>query len=64
LGFGAVGWLAAEVGRLTRSLELRIQEKTGQLQSEMEEHKETAVRLRETLELFRQVTENILRFSG
>ena len=59
LGFGAVGWLAAEVGRLTRSLELRIQEKTGRLLSEMEEHKETAVRLRETLELFRQVTENI-----
>ena len=59
LGFGAVGWLAAEVGRLTRSLERNIQEKTGRLQSEMEEHKETAVRLRETLELFRQVTENI-----
>jgi PAS domain S-box-containing protein len=59
LGFGAVGWLAAEVGRLTRSLERTIQEKTGRLQSEMEEHKETAVRLRETLELFRQVTENI-----
>src|SRR5262249_29278690 len=55
LGFGAVGWLAAEVGRLTRSLERTIQEKTGRLQSEMEEHKETAVRLRETLELFRQV---------
>jgi PAS domain S-box-containing protein len=59
LGFGAVGWLAAEVGRLTRSLEVRIEEETGRLQSEMEEHKETAVRLRETLELFRQVTENI-----
>jgi PAS domain S-box-containing protein len=59
LGFGAVGWLAAEVGRLTRSLERTVQEKTGRLQSEMEEHKETAVRLRETLELFRQVTENI-----
>jgi len=59
MGFGAVGWLAAEVGRLTRSLERTIQEKTGRLQSEMEEHKETAVRLRETLELFRQVTENI-----
>jgi PAS domain S-box-containing protein len=59
LGFGAVGWLAAEVGRLTSSLERTIQEKTGRLQSEMEEHKETAVRLRETLELFRQVTENI-----
>jgi PAS domain S-box-containing protein len=59
MGFGAVGWLAAEVGRLTRSLERTVQEKTGRLQSEMEEHKETAVRLRETLELFRQVTENI-----
>jgi PAS domain S-box-containing protein len=59
LGFGAVGWLAAEVGRLTRSLERTIQEKTGRLQSETEEHKETADRLRETLELFRQVTENI-----
>ena len=59
LGFGAVGWLAAEVGRLTRSLERTIREKTGRLQSETEEHKETADRLRETLELFRQVTENI-----
>lgn len=59
LGFGTVGWLAAEVGRLTRSLERTVQEKTGRLQSEMQEHKETAVRLRETLELFRQVTENI-----
>ena len=59
MGFGAVGWLAAEVGRLTRSLERTVQEKTGRLQSEMEEHKETAARLRETLELFRQVTENI-----
>jgi PAS domain S-box-containing protein len=59
LGFGAVGWLAAEVGRLTRSLERTVQDKTGRLQSEMQEHKETAVRLRETLELFRQVTENI-----
>jgi PAS domain-containing protein len=59
LGFGAVGWLAAEVGRLTRSLERTIQEKTGRLLSETEEHKETADRLRETLELFRQVTENI-----
>jgi len=40
-------------------LERAVQEKTGRLQSEMEEHKETAARLRETLELFRQVTENI-----
>jgi PAS domain S-box-containing protein len=59
LGFAAAGWLAAQVGRLTRNLEQTIQERTGRLQSEAEEHKETAVRLRETLELFRQVTENI-----
>src|SRR5205807_476173 len=36
LGFGAVGWLAAEVGRLTRSLERSILENTGRLESEME----------------------------
>jgi PAS domain S-box-containing protein len=59
LGFAAVGWLAAEVGRLTRSLERTVQERTGRLQSEVEEHKETSARLRETLQLFRQVTENI-----
>jgi len=59
LGFAAAGWLAAQVGRLTRNLEKTVQERTGRLQSEAEEHKETAVRLRETLELFRQVTENI-----
>ncbi len=59
LGFAAAGWLAAQVGRLTRQLEQTVQERTSRLQSEAEEHKETAVRLRETLELFRQVTENI-----
>src|SRR6266404_4197719 len=59
LGFAAVGWLAAEVGRLTRSLERTVQERTGRLQSEVIEHKETSARLRETLQLFRQVTENI-----
>ncbi len=59
LGFAAAGWLAAQVGRLTRNLEQTVHERTSRLQSEVEEHKETAVRLRETLELFRQVTENI-----
>ena len=59
LGLAAAGRLAAEVGRLTRSLERTVQERTGRLQSEVELHKETAVQLRDTLELFRQVTENI-----
>lgn len=59
MGFAATGWLAGEFGRLTRTLERAVQERAGRLQSEVEEHKETAVRLRETLELFRQVTENI-----
>lgn len=59
LGFAATGWLAGELGRSTRSLERAVQERAGRLQSEVEEHKETTVRLRETLELFRQVTENI-----
>jgi PAS domain S-box-containing protein len=59
LGFAAAGWLAAEAGGVTRNLERTVQERTSRLQSEVEEHKETGVRLRETLELFRQVTENI-----
>ncbi|HWW01417.1 MAG TPA: PAS domain-containing protein [Candidatus Acidoferrum sp.] len=59
LGFAATGWLAGELGRSTRTLERAVQERAGRLRSEVEEHKETAVRLRETLELFRQVTENI-----
>jgi PAS domain S-box-containing protein len=36
-----------------------VQERTGRIQSEVEEHKETSARLRETLQLFRQLTENI-----
>jgi PAS domain S-box-containing protein len=59
LGFAAAGWLAAEAGGVTRNLERTVEERTHRFQSEVEEHKETAVRLRETLELFRQVTENI-----
>ena len=59
LGFAAAGWLAAQSGRLTRNLERTVRERTSRMETEVEEHKETAVRLRETLELFRQVTENI-----
>ncbi|HWQ90470.1 MAG TPA: PAS domain-containing protein [Clostridia bacterium] len=59
VAFAATGWLAAEVGRLTRRLERTVQERTTLLRGEAEEHKETAVQLRKTLELFRQVTENI-----
>jgi PAS domain S-box-containing protein len=59
MGFAAAGWLAAEAGGVTRNLGRTVEERTHRLQSEVEEHKETAVRLRETLELFRQVTENI-----
>jgi PAS domain S-box-containing protein len=59
LGFAATGWLAGEAGRLTRSLERAVHERAGRLQSEVQEHKETTLRLQETLELFRQVTENI-----
>lgn len=59
VGFGATGWLAAQAGRLTRGLERTIHERTGRLQNEVAEHKETTVRLRETVDLFKQVTENI-----
>ena len=59
LGLAAAGRLAAEAGRLTRNLERTVLERTSRLQSEAELHKETAVQLRDTLELFRQVTENI-----
>ncbi len=59
LGLAATGRLAAEVGRLMQSLERTVQERTRRLQSEVAEHKETEARLRDTLELFKQVTENI-----
>src|SRR3954469_18790621 len=59
MAFVVIGWLAAEVGRLTRGLERTVQHRTARLQSEVEEHKDTSTRLQETLQLFRQVTENI-----
>ena len=57
--FGATGWLAAWAGSLTRKLERTAHDRAGSLRSEVEDHKETTVRLREALELFRQATENI-----
>jgi PAS domain S-box-containing protein len=59
LGFVIVGWLAAEVGRLTRQLEATVKQRTAGLKQEVEEHKQTSERLERTLQLFRQVTENI-----
>jgi PAS domain S-box-containing protein len=57
--FAAIGWLAAQLGRLTTHLERTIEYRTSRLRSEAEEHKSTSTRLRETLRLFRQVTDNI-----
>ena len=59
LAFLAIGWLAAQVGRLTRGLERTIEQRTARLRDEVVEHKETAVRLSETLQLLNQVTDNI-----
>jgi PAS domain-containing protein len=57
--FAGIGWLAAQVGRLTSSLERTAQQRTAQLQSEVDEHKETAELLNEAMQLFKQVTENV-----
>jgi PAS domain S-box-containing protein len=59
LAFGAITWLAGEAGRLTRELERTVQHRTKRLANEVEEHKATARLLRETLDLFKQVAENI-----
>ena len=59
LGFAAIAWLAGKAGQLTRSLKRAVQQRTARLKSEVEEHGETADQLRETLELFYQVTDNI-----
>ncbi len=59
MAFAGIGWLAAEVGRLTGTLERTVQQRTAQLQSEVEEHKETAELLHEAMQLFKQVTENV-----
>jgi PAS domain S-box-containing protein len=45
------GWLAAEVSRLTRHLGLLVDRRTAQWKAEAEQHKATAARLADTLEL-------------
>ena len=59
VAFAAIGLLAAEVGRLTGNLERTVKQRTAQLQSEVQEHKETAELLHEAMQLFKQVTENV-----
>src|SRR5262249_33731957 len=59
LTFAAAGWLASEFGVGSRGLERTVQERTARLQQEIEEHKATLGRLRDTLQLFRHLTENI-----
>lgn len=59
LAFVTVGLLANELGKGARNLETKVQERTAWLQSEVEQHKKTAAQLRDALELFKQVTENI-----
>jgi PAS domain S-box-containing protein len=57
--FAGIGWLVAKGGRRTRKLEQEVGQHTTRLQSEIQEHKETAEHLHETMQLFKQVTENI-----
>jgi len=59
LAFAGTGWLGFELGKRTRALERTVEERTSRLQNAIEKHKETAQFLRETLQLFKQVTENI-----
>jgi PAS domain S-box-containing protein len=54
-----VGWLLAELARLTRSLEQQVQERTAQWKAEADQHKATAARLSEAVERFEQVINNI-----
>ena len=58
-GFTATVWLASKAGGLMRSLETTIRDRTASLQSEVEEHRTTLAQLRDTLQIFRQLTENI-----
>ena len=59
LAFAAIAWLAAEAGRLTRDLERTVRHRTARLVEEIEKHKETVDLLRESVDLFKQVTGNI-----
>jgi PAS domain S-box-containing protein len=56
---GVAGWLTAEVRRLTRHLSDLVDERTAQWKAEVEQHKATSTRLREAIERFEQVINNI-----
>lgn len=55
----SIGWITAELGRLTRGLEKTVRERTSELRAEVTQHKETANRLQEAMEMFQQVAERI-----
>jgi PAS domain S-box-containing protein len=57
--FSIAGWLTAEVTRLTRHLGQLVEARTAQWQAEAEQHKATSARLKEALERFEQVINNI-----
>jgi len=57
--FSVVGWLMAEVVRLTRHLSNLVEERTAQWKAEAQEHKSTSARLAEANERFEQVINNI-----
>ena len=59
LVFGLVGWLTAEVTRLTRHLSDLVEKRTAQWKAEVEQHKATSTQLREAIERFEQVINNI-----
>jgi PAS domain S-box-containing protein len=59
LAFAAAGGLAAEVARLSRELKRTVEQPTTRVESVVEEHGEAAELLRETVQLFKQVTGNI-----
>jgi len=59
LAFAAIGWLAAEAGRLTRNLGRKVKRRTARLVEEVEKHKGTVDLLRQSVDLFKQVTGNI-----
>ena len=54
-----IGCLTAEVTRLTRHLSDQVAERTAQWKAEVERHKTTAAHLREAVERFEQVINNI-----
>ncbi len=59
LVFCFVGWVMAELARLTRGLRRLVDERTAQWKAEAEQHRTTASRLAEIIERFEQVINNI-----